>query len=143
MPGTPETVLAFDFGRRRIGVAIGQTITASASPVGFVRNTPDGPDWQKISEIVGEWRPDRIVVGLPLHADGSTSEMSDHVSAFVVELARLDLPVHTQDERYTSQEAEELLKKERVMGLRGRIRKETVDSAAAVLIAERWLRQNS
>lgn len=143
MPGTPETILALDFGRRRIGVAIGQTITASASPAGFIRNTQDGPDWHKISEIVDEWQPDRIVVGLPLHADGSASEMSEHVTAFAAELGRLDLPVHMQDERHTSQEAEELLKNERAMGLRGRIRKEEVDSAAAVLIAERWLQQNS
>jgi putative Holliday junction resolvase len=143
MPDTPETVLALDFGLRRIGAAIGQTVTASASPVGIIRNTPDGPDWHKISELVDEWRPARIVVGLPLHADGSASEMTGHVSAFVAALGRLDLPVDTQDERHTSQEALELLKNARAMGLRRRIRKETVDSAAAVLIAQRWLRENS
>jgi putative Holliday junction resolvase len=143
MPGTPETIIALDFGRRRIGVAIGQTITASASPAGFIRNTRDGPDWHKISEIIAEWQPDCIVVGLPLHADGTASEMSEHVTAFVAELVQLGLPVHMQDERHTSQEAQELLKNERAMGLRGRIRKETVDSTAAVLIAERWLSQKS
>src|SRR5690606_25762510 len=76
MPGTPdttrpETVLAFDFGGSRIGVAVGQSVTGSAGPLGVVANGPRGPDWERIDALVREWRPSRLIVGLPLHADGS------------------------------------------------------------------------
>ena len=67
----PETILAFDFGRRRIGVAVGQSVTASASPLGVVANADTGPDFGAIGRLVAEWRPSRIIVGMPLTADGS------------------------------------------------------------------------
>ena len=136
---TPETVLAFDYGRRRIGVAVGQTVTASASPVGVVRNSEDGPDQARIAALIAEWRPTRLVVGMPSHADGSPSEMQQHVRDFISGLARYDLPTDTVDERYTSIEAEAALKRARAAGTSGRISKEMIDSAAAVFIAERYL----
>ncbi|MGI9270931.1 MAG: Holliday junction resolvase RuvX [Woeseiaceae bacterium] len=144
MPDTPdtigpETILAFDYGRRRIGVAVGQTVTASASPLGVVGNDYTGPDQAKIDALIREWRPNRLVVGMPAHADGSSSDMQDYVNQFIAELATYQLPVETVDERYTSVEAEAELKKARVAGTRGRISKEEIDSAAAVLIAERYL----
>jgi len=135
----PETILAFDYGLRRIGVAVGQDVTASASPVGMVTNGENGVDHERIKEIIGEWRPTRLVVGMPLHADGSPSEMTDAVNAFVVELARYALPVETTDERYSSVEAERTLKNARQQGSRGRISKADIDIAAAVCIAERYL----
>ena len=139
MPDTPETILAFDFGLRRIGVAVGQQVTASANPLAVLQNGADGPDWTAISKLIDEWQPARIIVGLPTHADGSPSEISKQVRNFVGELARFERPVETEDERYSSLEAEEMLKSERALGLRGRISKEMIDSAAATLIAERWL----
>ncbi len=142
MPATPETILAFDFGLRRIGVAVGQQVTASANPLAVVQNTDDGPDWAAIDKLIREWQPARIIVGLPTHADGSPSEISNLVRGFVGELARFERPIETEDERYSSLEAEELLKSERALGLRGRISKEMIDSAAATLIAERWLSKN-
>ncbi len=141
MPGTPdnpETIVAFDFGLRRIGVAVGQEVTASANPIAAIRNTDSGPDWQAIEGIIGEWRPARLVVGMPLHEDGSPSEMGAHIKVFIAELGRFDLPVEQVDERYSSLEAGELLKTERAAGLRGRIKKEAIDSMAAALIAQRW-----
>ncbi len=135
----PETILAFDYGLRRIGVAVGQDVTASASPVGTVANGENGVDHERINEIIAEWRPTRLVVGMPLHADGSPSEMTDAVNAFVVELARYELPVETTDERYSSVEAERTLKSARQQGSRGRISKADIDIAAAVCIAERYL----
>ena len=135
----PETILAFDYGLRRIGVAVGQSITGSASPLGIVANGPAGPDFPAIEALVTEWVPTRLVVGLPLHADGSDSEMLGPVRAFVDELARFGLPVATVDERYSSIEAQRLLKDARASGNRGRIRKSDIDSAAAVCIAERFL----
>ena len=142
MPATPETILAFDFGLRRIGAAVGQQVTASANPLAVITNGESGPDWVAIDALVREWQPARIIVGMPAHADGSPSEISNYVNEFINELGRFERPVETEDERYSSLEAEELLKSERAAGLRGRIRKEMIDSAAATLIAERWLAKN-
>jgi len=144
MPDTPETsvpetILAFDFGRRRIGVAVGQTITASASPLGVVSNNESGPDQDGIAALIDEWQPARLIVGMPAHADGSTSDMQNYVNVFIETLGAFKLPVDTVDERYTSVEAEAALKGARAAGTRGRISKESIDSAAAVLIAERYL----
>jgi putative Holliday junction resolvase len=139
MSDTPETILAFDFGLRRIGVAVGQQITASASPLSFVKNSANGPDWTAIAALIRDWQPARIIVGMPTHADGTPSAISDRVSAFVSELGRFELPVETEDERYSSIEAKARLKSERALGLTRRISKDMIDSAAASLIAERWL----
>ena len=146
MPDTPdrekkqsETVLAFDFGLRRIGVAVGQTVTGSASPLRIVNNGGNGPDFEAVSQVINEWRPSRLIVGLPTHADGSPSKMKPHIEEFIVGLGRYKLPIDTVDERYTSLEAEAVLKNARAAGRRGRISKEMIDSAAAVFIAERFL----
>ena len=135
----PETILAFDFGLRRIGVAVGQTITSSASPLGVVSNCDSGPDYDAISTMIDEWRPSRLIVGLPMHADGSPGNMQSHVKEFVHDLWRYQIKVDTVDERYTSLEAEAALRNARASGSRGRISKEMIDSAAAVFIAERFL----
>jgi putative Holliday junction resolvase len=134
-----ETILAFDYGRRRIGVAVGQTITASASPIGVISNDYSGPDHGKIAALIKEWRPDRLVVGMPAHADGAASDMQNYVNQFIETLAVFELEIDTVDERFTSLEAEAQLKAARAAGTRGRINKESIDSAAAVLIAERYL----
>ena len=144
MPDTPErkrpeTLLAFDFGHRRIGVAVGQEITASANPLGTASNGPSGPDWQQISRWIDDWHPDRLIVGLPLHADGTPSALSEDARQFISQLARFERPVESVDERYSSVEAREILRQERASGIRGRICKEIVDATAAMLIAERWL----
>jgi putative Holliday junction resolvase len=144
MPVTPDsnpprTILAFDFGLRRIGVAVGQDVTSSASPLGVVMNRHDGPDHKQLAQLIGEWRPTQLVVGMPAHADGTPSDMQEPVDAFIGELARYGLPVDTIDERYTSIEAERVLKAARAAGTRGRISKDMIDSAAAVFIAERYL----
>lgn len=147
MPATPdtgrpqETILAFDFGLRRIGVAVGQTVTGSANPLGVVACRADGPDWQAIGKLVGEWGAGRLVVGLPLNVDGTRSGMGERAEAFAAGLRQFDLPVETIDERYSSSEAQQMLADARRSGMRGRVRKETVDAAAAALIAERWLRE--
>lgn len=138
-PGQPETIVAFDFGLRRIGLAVGQQVTGSANPLGVAANSDSGPDWQRIGAILEEWCPDRLIVGLPGHGDGSPSDISEKVTQFIGELGRFRLPVDAVDERYSSVEARASLKHERSMGMRGRISKEAVDERAAVLIAERWL----
>ena len=144
MPGTPDlsrprTILAFDFGLRRIGVAVGQDVTGSASPLGVVENRNSGVNHQQLAALITEWRPTNLVVGMPAHPDGSPSEIQQHVDDFIDELERYGLPNSTVDERYTSVEAERVLKEARAAGTRGRISKEMIDSAAAVFIAERYL----
>lgn len=134
-----QTVLAFDYGRRRIGVAVGQSVTGSASPIGVVDNHDSGPDLEKVKALIAEWRPGLLVVGMPAHADGSPSEMGQEVGRFIEVLEQYELPIDTVDERFTSIEAEAKLKDARIAGARGRISKESIDSAAAVLIAERYL----
>ncbi len=135
----PRTILSFDFGLRRIGVAVGQDVTGSASPLGVVANRDNVIDHDRIAELVEEWRPTMLVVGMPAHADGTPSELQAHVRAFIDELERYGLPIETVDERYTSIEAERVLKEARAAGTRGRISKDQIDSAAAVFIAERYL----
>ena len=137
--GKPRTILAFDFGLRRIGVAVGQDVTGSASPLGVIANRSTGVDSEKITALVSEWRPTQLVVGMPAHADGSPSDIQEHIEAFIEALRVNGLPVETVDERYTSVEAERALKNARQAGTRGRISKEEIDSAAAVIIAERYL----
>ena len=102
-------------------------------------NRETGADHGKIAAFLAEWQPTQLVVGMPAHADGSRSDVQDHVDAFIKELEVYGLPVETVDERYTSVEAERVLKDARKAGTRGRISKEQVDSAAAVFIAERYL----
>ncbi len=139
MTPPPRTILSFDFGLRRIGVAVGQDVTGSASPLGIVANRDNVIDHDRIAALIAEWRPTMLVVGMPAHADGTPSEMQEHVGAFIEQLERYGLPVETVDERYTSIEAERVLKEARAAGTRGRISKEMIDSAAAVFIAERYL----
>ena len=136
---TIQIIVAFDFGLRRIGVAVGQTVTGSASPLGVIANTPAGPDHGRIRTLIEEWRPDHLVVGMPLSADGAPGEMEQPIRDFIAELERYELPVATIDERHTSREAKDGLKAARRSGERGRISKQDVDAAAAVLIAERYL----
>lgn len=140
MPGTPETIIAFDFGLRRIGIAVGQQVTNSANPLATVSNNDSGPDWQRIESLVREWRPQRLIVGMPTQADGSPADIGNSVEKFIDALGRFELPVETVDERLSSHEAEATLRSQRRQGLRGRISKEEIDSAAATVIAERWLK---
>lgn len=138
---TPVTILAFDFGLRRIGVAVGQDITGSASPLGIVSNSEKGPDFERIEALLKEWHPDRLIVGMPMHKDGTPGDLEPTIQAFVAALEPYGLPIDRVDERNTSQEAEKTLISARQSGSRGRIRKEHIDSAAAVVIAERYLHQ--
>jgi putative pre-16S rRNA nuclease len=137
---SPETIVAFDFGLRRIGVAVGQDVSGSASPLGVISNGNKGPDFDKIAALIREWRPNRLIVGLPLNIDGSAGDLEPTIRKFVAALGRFELPIHRVDERYSSQEAEQILINARKAGSQGRIRKEHIDSAAAVLIAERYLK---
>ena len=120
-------------------MAVGQDVTGYASPLGIVANRETGVDHEAIAGLIREWQPTVLVVGMPAHADGSPSQVQEHVMAFIAELESYELAIATVDERYTSIEAERVLKDARAAGTRGRISKEMIDSAAAVFIAERYL----
>ena len=102
----PTTVLAFDFGLSRIGVATGQTVTRTATPLATLRARRGEPEWREVDALVGEWRPDVLLVGLPLNMDSTPSEMSEHASIFARALEqRYAIAVRMVDERLTSFEA--------------------------------------
>ena len=138
-------ILAFDFGRRRIGVACGDTVSRAASPLGAVPSGPGGPQWSRIDAVMRDWRPTALVVGLPYNADGSESGSAAAARAFAAELGRrYGLPVELVDERYSSIEAEERLRSARASGMRKRrVTKDAVDAAAACVILERWLSEKT
>jgi len=142
---SPQLVLAFDFGRRRIGAACGDTLSRSASPLAGIPNTDSGPRWDLIDSLIREWQPALLVVGLPYNADGSESVMSHAARGFADALTqRYTLAVRLMDERYSSLEAESRLKSEREAGLRKRkVAKADVDAAAACVILERWFTEST
>ncbi|MFT5393596.1 MAG: putative Holliday junction resolvase [Gammaproteobacteria bacterium] len=99
-------VLGFDFGQRHIGVAVGQTITGTASPLTTVRPVSAKPDWQSIGALISQWKPDALVVGDPLNMDGTEQEMTRAARRFANQLrGRFHLPVHSADERLSTREA--------------------------------------
>lgn len=136
-----RTVLAFDFGLRRIGLATGDTLTGTAGPRPAVDVTAAGPDWAAIAREVHSFQPHLFVVGAPYNADGSPGSLATAAAGFAAELERrFGLPVHRVDERFSSLQASERLKAQRASGeRRRRIRREDIDSAAAAVILERWL----
>lgn len=106
-PIPDATLLAFDFGTRRIGVAIGNTLTRVASPLTTI---DAGAPWQAIAALIEEWRPQRLVVGLPMHADGTPHAMTARARRFADELGtRFEIPVAMVDERWTTQIAQDRL----------------------------------
>lgn len=129
-------VLGFDYGTKRIGVAVGQTLTGSARPLTLVKARDGKPDWEAIGRLIAEWQPAALVIGLPVHMDGSEHERTARARRFGNQLAgRYNLPVHRVDERLTSYEAELEL---RAQGKGG----EALDAVAAQLILQSWLDEN-
>lgn len=142
---TPQIVLAFDFGQRRIGVACGDTVSRSASHARTLSSGPQGVPWQQVDALIREWRPSVLVVGLPYNVDDSESSMTGSARGFAAELGRrYRLQVVLVDERYSSLEAASRLKVARESGLRKRrIAKADVDAGAACVILERWFSEET
>ena len=136
-----QTVLAFDFGLKRIGIAAGDTLTASAAPRPAAAVHQQGLDWDAIAREVRMLSPGLLVVGAPYNADGSPGTLAPAARHFAAELERrFGLPVNMVDERWSSLEATAALKAQRASGeRRRRVRKEDIDSAAAAVILKRWL----
>ena len=122
-------LLGFDFGLRRIGVAVGQTITQTATPLKTLKAHDGIPNWAEIASLISQWEARVLVVGRPLNMDGSTQEIARLANKFKNRLSgRFNLPVYAVDERLTTIEAKKLAKT-------------NIDSIAAKLILESWLRE--
>ena len=138
------TCLAFDYGSRRIGLAIGNSILGSARPLAVVSNRNGTPDWDRIDEHIKQWQPSDLILGWPLNEAGLEQPLCNHVRGFSKRLAnRFRLPVHLVDERYSSIAAQEAIK---TLRQRGQMTKqsthEDIDSMAAALILETWFSQH-
>ena len=124
-----ETFICFDYGEKRIGVAVGQTLTDTATPLDTIEVKNRNPDWRKISELLKRWQPHALIVGSPLNMDDSRQEIAELADKFARQLeGRYELQVHRADERLTTYEAKTRLKKQ-----------EDLDPVAAQIILESWL----
>lgn len=133
------TVMGFDFGGKRIGIAIGQTLTGSASPLTTLTNVNNKPDWDKIEALLKEWKPQALIVGLPTLLDGTKTEMTLRADKFSRRLhGRFGLPVFTVSETLSSFEAEGQLKNSKKISQQN---KHEIDKMAAALITETWLQE--
>ncbi|EHR73027.1 RNAse H-fold protein YqgF [Burkholderiales bacterium JOSHI_001] len=125
----PQSLLSFDFGTRRVGVATGNTLLKSAQPLTTVHAEGDAR-FERIAKLIAEWQPDALVVGVPFHPDGAPHDNTRRAQRFARQLhGRFQLPVHEVDERYTTTEA-----------LAGGA--PDVDAASAALILEQYFREH-
>ena len=130
-----QTVLCFDYGRKRIGVAVGQRLTRSATALTTVRARDGKPDWPSIDYLIEEWEPDALVVGIPYHMDGTEQEMTRAALRFCRQLeGRYGLHVHQTDERLSSYIVESSRPFKRYCN-------QGIDAQAAQLILQDWLQQ--
>ncbi|GIU09128.1 MULTISPECIES: Holliday junction resolvase RuvX [unclassified Shewanella] len=131
-----KSVLGFDYGTKSIGIAIGQEITASARPLLSIKAVDGIPKWEEIGALINEWKPDLVVVGLPLNMDGTEQEMTQRARKFANRLSgRFGVKVETQDERLTTADAKARLFE---MGGYKALTKGQVDAMSAVLIIESY-----
>jgi len=128
--GDDETVLGFDYGERRIGIAVGQTVTRTATPLKILPARHGQPDWVQVADLIRAWQPARLVVGQPTTADGAPHPLASAIGRFGRRLhGRFGLPVNYIDERLSSHEAAARCVGDARM----------IDAVAASLILETWL----
>ena len=133
----PKVIMAFDFGMRNIGIAIGQEITKTASTFYSIRADNGLPDWDELDKIIEEWKPDIFVVGDPLNMDGTRSNIQESTDRFSIYInKRYDIKVEKTDERLSSREAKERLEAVPI-GVRDSLNKHSI---SAQVILEDWFR---
>lgn len=131
--GREATLLAFDYGEKRIGVAVGNSLTKSARPLVIVQNRSREFRFAEVGKLIAEWKPDALVVGLPMHPDGTPHEMTQLAKRFGNQLnGRFNLPVTWIDERYSSVEAKASIRE-------GKGRADMLDAEAASIILQQYL----
>lgn len=136
-------VLGFDFGYKRVGVAIGNRLTGTARALTTIAGG-ERTDWHAIGELIDHWHPAVLVVGLPTRLDDERSALTEAAERFARQLeGRFGLPVHTADERLSSLEAESRLREARAHGRKRPLRKGETDAVAAQIILETWLEQTA
>ena len=140
-PSTNSAVfLGFDFGTKNIGVAVGQAITKTATPLAIVHAKNGIPNWNEIAKIITAWQPQALVVGVPVALDGSPHRLTILAREFIANLAKhCDLPVYEAEERLTTKAARTEIY---TAGGYKALQDKSIDSAAAVLILEEWLKNN-
>jgi putative Holliday junction resolvase len=132
----PEVLLGFDFGMKRIGVAVGQTLTGSAQALRIIPARDGIPDWALIQDLIQEWCATGFVVGIPYHMDGRSQQTTHLAKKFSERLKKqFQLPVYLVDERLTSIHARQMISEHTK-----RRPPAEIDSLAAKLILESWLR---
>jgi putative Holliday junction resolvase len=131
--------MAFDFGLRQIGVAVGNCLLETSQPLDIVRARDGVPDWSSIEALLQEWQPDLLLIGDPLNMDGTDSELGARAQKFSRRLhGRFGLAVALVDERLTSFEAKQTLQ---AQGHKGDYKNQPADSVAAELILQSWMRE--
>jgi len=137
---TPRILLGFDFGMKRIGVAIGQTVTQTARPLMTLPSKQGVPNWNTVDSLIKKWLPDVIVVGIPLNMDGTEQPISHHARDFAASLReKFKIVVHEMDERLTTKDARERLFNQ---GGFKALQDGQVDQVAAQLILQNWFAEN-
>ena len=126
-------ILAFDFGTHHIGVAVGQTVTKTSSPLAVLNVAREGKEiWNTISRLIDEWKPDQLLVGKPLNMDGTPSEMMKKVDPFFKKLQKISsIPCELVDERLTSFEAKQLMQVDS--------KDDRIDDLAAKIFLDNWI----
>jgi putative Holliday junction resolvase len=136
-----SSVLGFDYGKKRIGIATGQTITHTATPCVTLEQVDGNPNWTAIADLITQWKPQSFIVGMPYHTDGSENKMTAAARQFAFELEnRFKLPVIEINEALSSEEAEEILKQNIKINQQN---KHEIDRMAAAVIVQRWLDQQA
>lgn len=143
MKGSGRTLLAFDYGTKQIGVAVGQELTGTSAPLETLRTSNGHPDWDAITRLIETWQPAGLVVGVPLNMDGTEQEMTEAARRFARRLeGRYRLPVHLTDERLSTVEANRMLHDRAVSaGARRSRRRRQADEVAAHLILQTYFSQ--
>ncbi len=137
-------VIAFDFGLKRTGVAVGNTVIGSATPECTLISKDAQPDWDGITKLFEEWQPSQIVVGMPTELDGSESPLKKPIERFCNQIqGRYNIAVDQENEQFTSIEAAQRLKQLRQSGRKQKVSKDEVDKIAAAIILENWMQQNA
>lgn len=132
-----RTVLAFDFGTKSIGVAVGQEITGTASPLKSLKARDGIPNWDELAAVFEEWQPHLVVVGMPLNMDGTEQEMTLRARKFANRLHhRYRVPVETSDERLSTADAKAVLFE---LGGYKKLSKDKIDSVSACVIFASWV----
>jgi putative Holliday junction resolvase len=132
-----RSLMGFDFGTRSIGIATGQEVTGTASPLTSLKANDGIPDWAQLEKILKEWQPDLLVVGLPLNMDGTEQEMTVRARKFGQRLhGRFGFQVEFKDERLTTTDAKARLFEQGGYKALGKSR---VDAVSAQLILESWM----